>query len=99
MNVANLHRGLKSHYINKPNETAVIYYDQELTYKEIYERVNALANGLLSLGIKKGDRILINMRTAVDLIRTAVSYFGIVCQRNILGEIFELCFWEIRFDI
>ena len=31
--------------------------DQEFTYKEINERVNRLANALLSLGLKKGNKV------------------------------------------
>jgi len=37
--------------------TAVIFQDVRLTYKELNERVNRLGNGLLSLGLTKGDRV------------------------------------------
>jgi len=37
--------------------TAVVFQDVRLTYKEFNERVNRLGNGLISLGLKKGDRV------------------------------------------
>ena len=44
-----------------PDRTAVVYEadDTRATYQEIQKRVYRLANGLLGLGIKKGDRIAI----------------------------------------
>lgn len=44
-----------------PEKTAIIYYDgkeeKKITYKELNERVNRVANYMLSKGIKKGDRV------------------------------------------
>jgi len=40
-----------------PERLGTIYRDVRLTYKELNERVNMVANGLLSEGVKKGDRI------------------------------------------
>ena len=40
-----------------PNKTAIIFRDQATTYSELDQRVNQVANGLLTLGIKKGDRV------------------------------------------
>jgi acyl-CoA synthetase (AMP-forming)/AMP-acid ligase II len=37
--------------------TAVVFQDVRLTYREFNERVNRLANGLISLGLEKGDRV------------------------------------------
>jgi acyl-CoA synthetase (AMP-forming)/AMP-acid ligase II len=40
-----------------PEKTAFVIDDQSITYKELNRRVNKLANSLLSLGLKKGDRV------------------------------------------
>lgn len=40
-----------------PNKVAVIYQDRRITYQKLNERVNRLANGLLSLGLKPGSRV------------------------------------------
>lgn len=42
-----------------PNETALVYRDNRFTFKEYNERVNRLANAIIKLGIKKGDRVSI----------------------------------------
>jgi len=40
-----------------PDRPALIYHDLSLTYREIVSMVNCIANGLLGLGIGKGDII------------------------------------------
>src|SRR3990170_6917745 len=44
-----------------PNRTAIICQDDntKVTYREMVERVYRLANGLMRLGIRKGDRVAI----------------------------------------
>jgi len=37
------------------NRTAIVFDGKEYSYVQFYERVNRLANGLLKLGVKKGD--------------------------------------------
>jgi acyl-CoA synthetase (AMP-forming)/AMP-acid ligase II len=39
------------------DKTAIIHKDRRLTYREFNDRVNRLANGLISLGLEKGDRV------------------------------------------
>ena len=40
-----------------PDKTAIIYGEKRFTYKEFKERINRFNNGLLSLGLKKGDHV------------------------------------------
>lgn len=42
-----------------PDNTAVVFEDVRLTYRELNNRVNRLANALAGLGYKKGDRLTI----------------------------------------
>ena len=46
---------------NNPEE-----YSKSITYKELYHEVCKLANGLKSLGVKKGDRICIYMPMVIE---------------------------------
>jgi long-chain acyl-CoA synthetase len=46
---------LNSNY--SPNKRAIVDFRKEFTWKEVNERVNRLANALLDLGCRKGDRI------------------------------------------
>jgi acetyl-CoA synthetase len=39
---------------------------QRVTYRELYHRVCKLANGLKSLGVKKGDRVIIYMPMSIE---------------------------------
>jgi acetyl-CoA synthetase len=53
------------------DKTAIIFETDDgkvsnITYKELLERVNKLANGLKSLGIKKGDRVVIYMPMSIE---------------------------------
>jgi acyl-CoA synthetase (AMP-forming)/AMP-acid ligase II len=40
-----------------PDRTAIVFEDKRYTFSQLNERVNRLANGLLKLGVKKGDRV------------------------------------------
>jgi acyl-CoA synthetase (AMP-forming)/AMP-acid ligase II len=40
-----------------PDRTAIVFEDKRYTFGQLNERVNRLANGLLKLGVKKGDRV------------------------------------------
>ena len=42
-----------------PNREAIVFEDVRLTYKELNDRVNRLANALTSMGYTKGERIAI----------------------------------------
>ncbi len=49
------------HWVGEPGDT------QTLTYRDLYERVCRLANGLRSLGVGKGDRVAIYMGMVPEL--------------------------------
>jgi acetyl-CoA synthetase len=54
-------------------KTAIIFEADDgavtkVTYQEVYQRVCRFANGLKSLGIKKGDRVIIYMPMSIELI-------------------------------
>ena len=54
MNIPKLIAGSASYFSNR---TAVVFGEKRFTFREVNERSNRLANGLLSIGIKKGDRM------------------------------------------
>ncbi len=39
------------------DKLALVYKDRRLTYHQLNQRVNALAHGLVQLGVRKGDRV------------------------------------------
>ena len=42
---------------NYPDKTAIKFEGQEMTFRQVNERINRLANGLIDLGLKRGDRV------------------------------------------
>lgn len=80
MNIGNVHSALRVHARNKPNDVAVVYYDQSLTFLELHHRVNALANSLIEIGIRKGDHVALYMRNRIEMMEIlyAISTVGAV---------------------
>jgi acyl-CoA synthetase (AMP-forming)/AMP-acid ligase II len=63
-----------------PDNLAFIGHSKRLTFKQLGDRANRLANALLDLGIKKGDRAGILLRNCAAYVETdlALSKTGIV---------------------
>jgi len=64
---------LDRHLDTQPDKTAIIFEadDGKVTrasYRELYTRVCAMANGLKSLGIKKGDRVIVYMPMSIEAV-------------------------------
>lgn len=57
-----------------PEKPALVYEDRSYTYHEFNKMVNQLANGLIELGIKKGEKIALMMKNS-DFF--AISYYAV----------------------
>jgi len=77
MNIGSL---LPGHARYRPNRTAVVFEDCRLSFREFNARVNRLANVLLSLGVKKGDKVATILPNCISLLETywAVAKIGVV---------------------
>ncbi|ESP62605.1 Long-chain-fatty-acid--CoA ligase [Smithella sp. ME-1] len=51
-----------------PNNKAIIFEDEPVTFKELNERTNQVAHYLMSTGVKKGDRIGIYLQNCHEFI-------------------------------
>lgn len=51
-----------------PNYTAVVYEDSSITYKELNEKANSLAQHLVSLGISQGDIVGIMLPRSLEIL-------------------------------
>src|SRR5690606_3180828 len=58
-----------------PDRVAVIGPDQQWTYAELDRRASALAAGLLKLGLKKGDRVLVHLPNIPEFISVIFALF------------------------
>jgi len=64
---------LDRHLKTQPDKTAIIFEADDgnvtrITYKELYRRVCMMANGLKSLGIKNGDRVIVYMPMSIEVV-------------------------------
>ncbi len=65
MNIGSL---LPRHAKFRPQHSAVVFGEQRFTFEEFNSKVNQLANGLLNLGIHKGDKIATVLNNCVELL-------------------------------
>jgi acetyl-CoA synthetase len=64
---------LDKHLVANANKVAIIYESDQgdtstITYQELYHYVCKLANALRSIGIKKGDRVIIYLSNSIEAI-------------------------------
>jgi fatty-acyl-CoA synthase/long-chain acyl-CoA synthetase len=57
-----------------PRKTALVYKGQRIPYQELNTRVDRFASGLASLGVTKGDRVVIDLPNSPELV---VSFYGL----------------------
>ena len=77
MNVGSL---LPWHARNRPHHVALICGETRLTFAELEDRVNRLANALAALGLRKGDKLALVLPNCVELLYAyrAAALLGIV---------------------
>jgi acyl-CoA synthetase (AMP-forming)/AMP-acid ligase II len=57
-----------------PDKAAIVFEGQRYTFSQLNERVNRLANGLMKLGVKKGDRVAL---LQVNCNQCVETYFAV----------------------
>ncbi len=81
-----MHHFLEQAAANSPNAVATIYgnvvhqlggrlMDAKLTYRQLNEQVNRLANALIAMGVKKGDRVALYLPNCPQYI---ISYYAVL---------------------
>ena len=76
----NIGRLLSQHAKRIPDKLAFVFGDQRFTYLEYNQNVNRLANALLDMGVRKGDKIATLLPNCVELLEVfwAVARIGAV---------------------
>ena len=59
---------LRWHATSRPDRTAVVCAEQRLSFAELNRRTNRLANGLLGLGLRPGDRVAVFLGNCAEYI-------------------------------
>jgi acyl-CoA synthetase (AMP-forming)/AMP-acid ligase II len=57
------------------DQPAVLYRDQVLTYRQLDARSTRLANALLALGLRKGDRVAVQSRNRPELVEIECALY------------------------
>jgi acyl-coenzyme A synthetase/AMP-(fatty) acid ligase len=77
-----------------PQKTAIIFHTSKLSYRELNEMVNRVANTLLEMGVKPGDRVGFMLPRIPELI---ISFLAVAKTQGIVVPInFELPKQRIR---
>jgi len=66
------------------DKTFLYFEDKQITYEEINERANRVANGFLKIGIKKGDKVCIMMPNCPEFL---YAWFGLAKMGAIMVPI------------
>jgi long-chain acyl-CoA synthetase len=68
----------------RAGQPCILWRDEEITYKQLNEQINRVANGLKSLGIKKGDVVSVYLPNCPDYFYV---WFGILKLGAVFGPI------------
>ena len=71
---------LPRHATYRPDHTAVIFQDQQLTFGQLNGRVNRIANALVQLGLQKGDKLATILPNCLEQLELfwAIAKLGVV---------------------
>jgi len=50
-----------------PNKEAFVFEDKRYTYHQFNQRVNRLSNGLIGLGVKRGDKVALLFMNCMEI--------------------------------
>jgi long-chain acyl-CoA synthetase len=65
------------------DKSAIHFLGKELTFREVYEQALKLANYLVKLGLKKGDRVSIMLPNCPQAV---ISYYGVLLAGGIVVQ-------------
>jgi fatty-acyl-CoA synthase len=58
-----------------PHKAALVFFGQTLTYAKLLQKAERLAQHLWALGVKKGDRVVLNMQNCPQLV---IAHFAVL---------------------
>ena len=64
-----------------PNRPAIIYYGRIITYRELWDSILKFSTYLKNFGIKKGDRIAVNLPNSPHFV---IAFYGILRANAVL---------------
>ena len=80
----NMRELIEMYQEERADEPCILWRDEEITYRQLNERTNRVANGLKALGIKKGDVVSVYLPNCPDYYYV---WFGITKLGAVFGPI------------
>jgi long-chain acyl-CoA synthetase len=80
----NLRELIEMYQEERADQTCILWRDEEITYRQLNERINRVANGLKALGIKKGDVVSVYLPNCPDYYYV---WFGILKLGAVFGPV------------
>ena len=74
-----LHGRFERHVAEKPDNIALVASDATLTYKQLNEKSNRIANSLIKRGVEPGNNVLVMLPRTSNLIATIIGIFKAGC--------------------
>ncbi|MBP3225793.1 MAG: AMP-binding protein, partial [Methanobrevibacter sp.] len=74
-----IHKRFEKQVEDNPNNTALVAEDTSLTYKELNEKANKIANALIKKGVKPKNNVLIMLHRNSDLIASILGILKAGC--------------------
>ena len=68
-----------------PNKVAIIFEDRQLTFREVDELSNQIANMLRSSGLRHGDSAAIFMENSLEYLPVFIG----LCKLGVTGELYQ----------
>ncbi|MGH8808080.1 MAG: class I adenylate-forming enzyme family protein, partial [Noviherbaspirillum sp.] len=68
---------LAAHAVRFADKTALISGERRVTYAELYESSQAMADGLYRNGVRAGDRVLVYLPNGVEFVQTIYAAFAV----------------------
>ncbi len=66
---------LEKQAIERPHKSAILFKEEKITFSDLNAMSNRLANRLLGMGVKKGDRVVLLFQNCPEF---CVAYFGVL---------------------
>jgi fatty-acyl-CoA synthase len=79
------------------NNVAIIFNDKEVTFKDLREKVDIFANGLLSIGVKPGENVCLWMKNSIEWVIAQFSIYKLGCR--IVPVNTRYCLMEVEYVV
>lgn len=79
------------------NNIAIIFNGEVITFKDLRDKVDVFANGLLSIGLKPGDNVCLWMRNSIEWVIAQFSIYKIGCR--IVPVNTRYCLMEVEYVV